>query len=210
MHLDLSATSARALLEQGEADGGQGLRSTRGAEASFELLVRRTRPGYTAPFELDDFLIVDGVTTWPMCAATTPATTAARCRPRRWSRCTSGEQLLHTADEGNGPVNALDGAVRKALVEFFPDIYAIHLVDYKVRIIDSAAGTGAAVRVLIESTDGEAIWTTVGASTRHHRGVLAGPGRQPGVLALAPPACRRLVTRSLHRPARSRNLAQSP
>ncbi len=61
-------------------------------------------------------------------------------------------ELLQTAAEGNGPVNALDAAVRKALVEFFPTIYAVKLVDFKVRIIDSAAGTSAAVRVLIEST----------------------------------------------------------
>jgi 2-isopropylmalate synthase len=62
-------------------------------------------------------------------------------------------------------VNALDAAVRKALVEFFPAIYAVKLIDFKVRIIDSAAGTSAAVRVLIESSDGERTWTTVGAST---------------------------------------------
>ena len=62
-------------------------------------------------------------------------------------------------------MNALDAAVRKALVAFFPAIYAVKLIDFKVRIIDSAAGTSAAVRVLIESTDGERTWTTVGAST---------------------------------------------
>ena len=76
-----------------------------------------------------------------------------------------GERVLITADEGNGPVNALDGAVRKALSESYPDINSIHLVDYKVRIIDSAAGTGASVRVLIESTNGKDTWTTVGSST---------------------------------------------
>jgi len=76
-----------------------------------------------------------------------------------------GKQLFHTAAEGNGPVNALDAAVRKALVQFYPDVMAIKLVDYKVRIIDSASGTAANVRVLIESTDGERTWTTVGSST---------------------------------------------
>ena len=76
-----------------------------------------------------------------------------------------GQQLFHTAAEGNGPVNALDAAVRKALVQFYPDIGVIKLVDYKVRIIDSAYGTAANVRVLIESADGEETWTTVGAST---------------------------------------------
>jgi 2-isopropylmalate synthase len=62
-------------------------------------------------------------------------------------------------------LNALDIAVRKALVQFYPTLEAIKLVDYKVRIIDSAGGTGAYVRVLIESTDGEHNWTTVGSST---------------------------------------------
>jgi 2-isopropylmalate synthase len=76
-----------------------------------------------------------------------------------------GDQVFHTAAEGNGPVNALDDAVRKALVQFYPKIEAIKLVDYKVRIIDSAAGTAANVRVLIESMDGEETWTTVGSST---------------------------------------------
>ena len=76
-----------------------------------------------------------------------------------------GDQVYHTAAEGNGPVNALDAAVRKALIQHYPSIGAIKLVDYKVRIIDSAAGTGANGRVLIESTDGERIWTTVGSST---------------------------------------------
>ena len=76
-----------------------------------------------------------------------------------------GEETFITADEGNGPVNALDGAMRKALVQFYPDIRSLHLVDYKVRIIDPAAGTGANTRVLIESTDGDETWTTVGSST---------------------------------------------
>jgi 2-isopropylmalate synthase len=76
-----------------------------------------------------------------------------------------GDEVIHTAAEGNGPVNALDAAVRKALVQFYPTLEAIKLVDYKVRIIDSAGGTGAQVRVLIESTDGEHNWTTVGSST---------------------------------------------
>jgi 2-isopropylmalate synthase len=73
--------------------------------------------------------------------------------------------MLQTAAEGNGPVNALDAAVRKALEGFFPTIHAVKLTDYKVRVIDGAAGTRAPVRVLIESTDGHHSWTTVGAST---------------------------------------------
>ncbi len=76
-----------------------------------------------------------------------------------------GDEVFHTAAEGNGPVSALDAAVRKALSQFYPTIEAIKLVDYKVRIIDSGAGTGASVRLLIEPADGEHTWTTVGSST---------------------------------------------
>ena len=78
-----------------------------------------------------------------------------------------GETLTRTAAEGNGPVSALDAAVRSALSESFPDLERVHLVDYKVRIINPDGGADAAVRVLIESTDGVRLWrtTTVGAST---------------------------------------------
>jgi 2-isopropylmalate synthase len=70
----------------------------------------------------------------------------------------------HTAADGNGPVNALDNALRKALVRFFPGISSVHLVDYKVRVLGDGDGTKARVRVLIESSDGESTWSTVGVS----------------------------------------------
>jgi 2-isopropylmalate synthase len=75
-----------------------------------------------------------------------------------------GEEIEHTAADGNGPVNALDKALRKALVRFFPEIKHVHLVDYKVRVLGEKNGTGAKVRVLVESADGESSWSTVGAS----------------------------------------------
>jgi len=75
------------------------------------------------------------------------------------------DKMMHTAAEGNGPVNALDAALRKALLEFYPSLEAIRLVDYKVRVIDQSDGTEAFVRVLIESTDGDDRWSTVGSST---------------------------------------------
>jgi 2-isopropylmalate synthase len=74
-------------------------------------------------------------------------------------------KLQHTAHEGNGPVNALDGAVRKALAPSYPQLENVKLVDYKVRILDTQAATGAKTRVLIASTDGNRYWTTVGSST---------------------------------------------
>lgn len=72
---------------------------------------------------------------------------------------------VHTAASGNGPVNALDLALRKALKTFYPDLKNFYLVDYKVRVVDSKDGTQAKVRVLIETSNGETSWGTVGAST---------------------------------------------
>ena len=75
-----------------------------------------------------------------------------------------GGRTLHTAGEGNGPVNALDAALRKALVESYPEVEDVRLTDYKVRVIDEGSGTAASVRVLIDSSDGESTWSTVGSS----------------------------------------------
>jgi 2-isopropylmalate synthase len=129
-----------------------------GAEASFELLVRRSLPNYKPFFELEDFWVVErrhgGVSNG-----------GREMQSEAMVKLSVGDKMFHTAAEGNGPVNALDAAVRKALVEFYPGIGAIHLVDYKVRIIDSDAGTAAVTRVLIESQDGDHSWVTVGVST---------------------------------------------
>ncbi|MDZ7729733.1 MAG: citramalate synthase [Dehalococcoidia bacterium] len=129
-----------------------------GAEASFELLVRRTMPGYKPPWDLDDFVIMErrrpGESGGP---GDLQAEAVVKVRVNG--------QLQHTAAEGNGPVNALDAAARKALTVSYPALENVKLVDYKVRILDSRAATGAGVRVLIESTDGNRYWTTVGAST---------------------------------------------
>lgn len=76
-----------------------------------------------------------------------------------------GNQSELTAAEGNGPVDALDEALRKALERFTPAIVDMHLVDYKVRVLDSKSATGARVRVLIESSDGKNYWVTVGVSS---------------------------------------------
>jgi len=76
-----------------------------------------------------------------------------------------GSEIMHTAAEGNGPVSALDSALRKALLQFYPGLAVVKLVDYKVRILEESEGTAAQVRVLIESTDGNDDWVTVGSST---------------------------------------------
>jgi 2-isopropylmalate synthase len=75
-----------------------------------------------------------------------------------------GETLRHEVAEGDGPVNALDAALRKALNGSFPNLNQMHLVDYKVRVINSEAGTAAGVRVTIESRDQDDVWGTVGVS----------------------------------------------
>jgi 2-isopropylmalate synthase len=75
-----------------------------------------------------------------------------------------GDERVVATDEGNGPVNALDGALRKAIGSRYPSLANLHLTDYKVRVLDTAKGTGAVTRVLIDSTDGERSWSTIGVS----------------------------------------------
>src|SRR5262249_44566075 len=75
-----------------------------------------------------------------------------------------GDETLHTVSEGDGPVNALDGALRKALQMIYPRLAEMQLVEYKVCVVNAKAGTAARVRVVIESRDDEAVWGTVGVS----------------------------------------------
>jgi 2-isopropylmalate synthase len=124
-----------------------------GAEASVELLIRRGQPGYVPPFELIDFHVLvrdkeNGMMT-----------------SEAMVKIEVGGEVMLTAAEGNGPVNALDQAVRKALLPHYPQLGPVHLKDYKVRILDGDAGTAAQTRVLIDSSDGEHTWSTVGSST---------------------------------------------
>jgi 2-isopropylmalate synthase len=157
LEFELTRDEARVLQEMVNEHESKGYQFE-GAEASFEMLARRARPGYAPPFELEDFWIVER-------RAAANALHDREMQAEAMAKVRIENDLQQTAAEGSGPVNALDTAVRKALVPYFPTIYAMKLVDFKVRIIDSAAGTSAAVRVLIESTDGEHYWTTVGAST---------------------------------------------
>lgn len=130
-----------------------------GAEASFALLVRRAMPGYGAPWDLEDFVIVERRRHSQTSELLNEMLAEAMVKIR------IDGVLKHTAAEGNGPVNALDGAVRSALVSAYPQLSNVKLVDYKVRILDGEAATRAMVRVLVESTDGNEYWTTVGSST---------------------------------------------
>ena len=75
-----------------------------------------------------------------------------------------GSQVVHIAAEGNGPVNAIDGALRKALLQFYPELAGVKLLDYKVRIPEESSGSGSLVHVFIRSGDGEHEWHTLGSS----------------------------------------------
>ncbi|MFN8638328.1 MAG: citramalate synthase [Dehalococcoidia bacterium] len=161
--LELSEEQARTVLDRVKEQEARGFQYE-SAEASFELLVRRTVGGYVAPFELEDFLIVErrrhahGV---PADASSD----ASEMQAEAMVKVRVGERLSQTAADGNGPVSALDLAVRRALLESFPQLERVHLVDYKVRIFNSGAGADAGVRALVESSDGLHLWRTVGAST---------------------------------------------
>jgi 2-isopropylmalate synthase len=131
------------------------------AEASFELLIHRAKPGYQSPFELVDFMVV---VEKKRRRPSTPEN-LEEMLSEAVVKVKVGKEIMHTAAEGNGPVNALDQALRKALLRFYPSITTVRLVDYKVRILEESIGTGSQVRVLIESTDGVDDWRTVGSST---------------------------------------------
>ncbi len=75
-----------------------------------------------------------------------------------------GQERIVAIAEGNGPVNALDGALRGAIGSKFPALDHIHLTDYRVRVLDTGRGTGAVTRVLVDTTDGQRTWTTIGVS----------------------------------------------
>ncbi len=157
--IPLSKEEVRDLLERVKLLEARGYQYD-GAEASFELLVRRSQADYEPLFELEDFLVVerrrhrhsgDAIENEMMAEAMV--------------KVRVGDEVLQTAAEGNGPVNALDTAARKALLQLYPDLARVRLVDYKVRILDSDTGTAASTRVLIESSDGHEHWRTVGSST---------------------------------------------
>jgi 2-isopropylmalate synthase len=124
-----------------------------GAEASVLLMLHRLRPGYRRPFELVDFMVV--VEHRQGRGIFAEASVKVKVK---------GE-IAHTAAEGNGPVNALDQALRKALIPHYPHLADVYLADYKVRILDGDAATGATTRVIIDTRNSHSAWSTVGSST---------------------------------------------
>ncbi len=122
-----------------------------GAEASFELLMNKALGLYKPFFKLEGFRVVVDVRDDELIAEATV-------------KVEVDGKIEHTAAEGNGPVNALDNALRKALEKFYPTLKDVHLVDYKVRVINAEKATAAKVRVLIQSRDSKSSWGTVGVS----------------------------------------------
>jgi 2-isopropylmalate synthase len=123
------------------------------AEASVALLMKRQEPGYKPPFDLVDFLV------------NVEHRTGRGIFSEAMVKVKVDGELLHTAAEGDGPVDALDAALRKALAGRYPEIKDVRLTDFKVRILDPTTGTGAITRVLIDFQRGNKRWSTVGAST---------------------------------------------
>jgi 2-isopropylmalate synthase len=158
----LTRDDARRLTERVKEMEARGFQYE-GADASLELMVRRTLPGFQARFNLDDFWVVERRREEARGAKEMQA--EAMVKVRLFGQAGEEDRVVQTAADGNGPVNALDAAVRKALATEYPGVANVKLVDYKVRIIDSSAGSGASVRVLIDCSDGERAWQTVGAST---------------------------------------------
>jgi 2-isopropylmalate synthase len=123
-----------------------------GADASVDLLLRRAQSSYTPLFEMVDYTCV--VERREGRGLLAEATVKIKV----------DDEIAHTVAEGDGPVNALDIAMRKALLPHYPKLKKMHLADFKVRIIDSDRATGATTRVTIDSTNGHRTWTTVGCS----------------------------------------------
>ena len=150
--LDKNTPDARRILEMLKRLEDEGFQFE-GAEASFELLMERALGNHRPYFELQGFRVIveaQGSGTEPVAEATVKL------------RVKGIEE--HTAASGNGPVNALDHALRKALEDFYPNLRQMSLLDYKVRILDESKATAAKTRVLITSGDGDETWGTVGVA----------------------------------------------
>jgi len=148
----INTAQAREALEEIKELENQGF-SFEGADATVDLMLERLEDGYQPPFELIDFMVI------------VEHRQGRGILAEANVKVQVGDKIMHTAAEGNGPVSALDAALRKALEDVYPGISQVRLADYKVRILDSDSGTGASVRVLIDTKNGTKHWSTVGASS---------------------------------------------
>jgi 2-isopropylmalate synthase len=122
------------------------------ANASFDLLVKKIIGTYKPSFELLKYYV------------TAEKRTSGEMVNEATVKLKVGDKVQHVVGEGDGPVNALDAALRKALQSIYPAVKDVHLIDYKVRVVNAKAGTAARVRVIIESRDKTSVWGTVGVS----------------------------------------------
>ena len=122
------------------------------ADGSFELMLRRTQPGYSEPFEVLDVVVIS------QCRSSSDMFVEATVKIK------VGDEISHVVAEGSGPVDAMDHAFHKALDHHFPVLRQIHLCDFKVRILDPDSATAAITRVLVESSLGSDRWSTIGVS----------------------------------------------
>ena len=152
LNLDKSSPEGKAIIQRIKELEHQGYQYE-GAEASFELLLRKGLGEYEEVFSVQSVKI--HMEKLRNGESITEATVKLRVQ----------DNIVHTVAEGNGPVNALDNALRKALEQFFPAIRDMYLSDYKVRVLSEHEATASKVRVLIESTDGKDSWSTVGVSS---------------------------------------------
>lgn len=150
-HVTKDSPETQRVLAELKKLEGQGYQFE-GADSSFEMLIRRCIGAYKNFFELLNYKIVTGRPCEEGCSAT--ATVKVKV----------GDKTQLMAAEGNGPINAFDKALRFALEVFYPSLVKMRLIDYKVRVMESKRATAAPVRVLITSTDGKRIWSTVGVS----------------------------------------------
>ncbi len=150
--LDKDSPQARELLARLKEREHAGYQFE-GAEASFELMVRKTMGLHQPRFDLEGFRVI------------VERDRSGEIRTEATIKLHVDGEAEHTAAEGDGPVHALDNALRKALERFYPQLAGIRLTDFKVRVVDAAEGTAAKVRVMVESRAGARTWTTVGVHT---------------------------------------------
>lgn len=153
MGIEPTEERVKAVLERIKELEGQGYQFE-AADASLELLIRRTCGLENVPFEIPAFRIyIDEIGDNEIKSEASIKVVDAN------------GNMEHTASDGDGPVDAINNALKKALSKFFPAIDSLRLIDYKVRVLDERAATAAPVRVMIRTTDGKRKWSTVGVST---------------------------------------------
>lgn len=151
LSLDESDAKSRKVVEKLKALEHEGY-TFEAADGSLSLLIKKTTGEFEAPFALECY------------RATDEKTEDAPSVSRALIKISVGNEEEITAAEGNGPINALDNALRKALTKFYPHLSEMHLTDFKVNIIEGSEGTASKVRVFIESRDEEDVWSTIGVS----------------------------------------------